>query len=75
MFGFLVMIAFFWVLIKTVVLAFKLAWGAAKIVANILMACALVLLVVFLLNRSGIALCIPVLLQCAAFGVLKICKS
>ena len=73
MFELLVIIGFLWLMVKTVALAFKLTWGLAKIVASVLMVFALPLLIVCFLFFSGIALFLPVVLLCVAFGILKAC--
>lgn len=73
MFELLVAIAFFWIMIKAVGLAFKLTWSLAKIVASILMVFALPLLIICFIFFGGIMLVIPVVLVCVAFGLLKAC--
>ena len=73
MFELLVMLAFLWLMIRSIGIAFKLTWSLAKIVASILMVFALPLLIVCFLFCSGIALMIPVAVLCAAFGILKAC--
>ena len=73
MFEVLVMIAFLWLMIKAIGIAFKLTWGLAKIVASILMVLALPLLIIGILFWSGIALLVPIALLCGAFGILKAC--
>ena len=73
MFELLVMIAFLWLMIKVIGLAIKVTWGLAKIVAGILMVFALPLLVVSVLFWSGVALMLPIILLCVAFGILKAC--
>ena len=73
MFELLVAIAFLWIMIKAVGLAFKLTWSLAKIVASILMVFALPLLIVCFIFFGGIMLVIPVVLVCVAFGLLKAC--
>ena len=73
MFELLVAIAFFWIMIKAVGLAFKLTWSLAKIVACILMVFALPLLIICFIFFGGIMLVIPVVLVCVAFGLLKAC--
>ena len=74
MFELLVIIAFLWLMIRSIGLAFKLTWSLAKVVASVLMVFALPLLIVCILFWSGIALMIPVAVLCAAFGILKACK-
>ena len=73
MFEFLIVIAFVWLMIKAVGLAFKLTWGAAKVVASILMTIALPLLVVCFVCVGGIALILPVGLIALSMGILKSC--
>ena len=73
MFELLVGIAFVWLMIKSIGLAVRLAWGLAKIVASILMVLALPLLIVCFVFFGGIMLLLPVILLCVAFGILKAC--
>ena len=73
MFELLVLIAFVWLFIKAIGLAFKVTWGLAKVVAVILFALALPSLIGCFLVASGIALLIPVALVGAACGILKAC--
>ena len=67
----LVLIAFCWLFFKAVGLAFRMAWGAAKIIASLLFALAVPLLIVCLLFAGGIALLLPLALVGLAFGLLK----
>lgn len=73
MFEFLIVIAFVWLMIKAVGLAFKLTWGAAKVVASILMTIALPLLIVCFVFVGGIVLILPVGLIALSLGILKSC--
>ncbi|MBQ8835266.1 MAG: hypothetical protein IJ001_10170 [Oscillospiraceae bacterium] len=73
MFELLTVIIFVWLLVKAVGLAFKLTWGAAKVVASILMAIALPVLIVCLVFVGGIALIVPVAVITIAVGILKAC--
>lgn len=73
MFELLVFVIFIWLLAKTVGLAFKLTWGAAKIAASILITLAFPVLIVCFLFVGGIALLIPVLMIAIAAGILKAC--
>ena len=73
MFELLVIIAFLWLMVKAIGLAFKLTWSLAKIVASVLMFFALPLLIIGFLFWSGIVLLVPVALLCVAFGILKAC--
>ena len=74
MFELLVLIAFLWLLIKVIGLAFKVTWGLAKIVAGFLMVFARPLLIVCFVFWSGVALILPIVLLCVAFGILKACS-
>ena len=58
---------------KSVGLAFRVAWCAAKVVAAVLFMVALPLMVVGLLIGSIIKLALPLLLIAAAFYLLKSC--
>lgn len=73
MFELITIIVFAWILLKTIGLTIKLTWGAAKIVASILMVLALPLLIVCLLFVSGVALLIPLIMVCIAAGITKLC--
>jgi len=69
----LILIAFCWLCFKVIGLAFRVAWGTAKILASILFALAVPMLIAGLLLASGIALLIPLALIGIAFGLLKRC--
>ncbi len=73
MFEFLIAIAFCWLLFKAVVLAFKVTWGVAKVVACILFVAAVPALLACFLFASGAVLLLPVALVAASFGILKAC--
>jgi len=73
MFEILIVIAFLWLLFKAFGLVFKLAWGAAKIVASVLMVFAIPLLVVLTIFAGGVALLIPIAMIAVAVGILKAC--
>lgn len=73
MFELLTVAVFIWLLVKAAGLAFRLTWGAAKVVASILMVLALPLLVVCFVFVGGIALLIPVAVIAVAAGILKAC--
>lgn len=73
MFELFVLFVFFWLLFKAVGLGLKLTWGAAKIIATILIALAVPLVFVCLLFVGGIALLVPVVIVAAAIGILKAC--
>lgn len=70
----LISILAIWLLVKAIGLAFKITWGAAKIVATILMVLAIPIFIVCLIFVGGFFLLIPVALIAGAFGLLKICS-
>ncbi|MDD7386956.1 MAG: hypothetical protein PUH32_03535 [Firmicutes bacterium] len=61
-----------WLFFKVIGLAFKAAWGVAKMIATILLVLACPVLVLCLLFAGGLVLLLPVALIAAAFGLLKI---
>lgn len=69
----LAIIVFLWLMVKAVGLAFKLTWGATKVIASILIGLALPVLVVCLVFLGGIALMIPIAMVGIAVGILKAC--
>lgn len=69
----LLVILFCWLFFKAVGLAFRMAWGTAKILASLLFAVAVPLLVLCLIFAGGIFLLLPLALVGAAFGLLKAC--
>lgn len=73
MFELLVLIAFAWLFIKAIGLAFRVTWGLAKVVAVVLFVLALPTLIGCFLIAGGIALLIPVVLVGTACGILKAC--
>ena len=73
MFEFLVVIAFTWLFVHAVGLAFKVTWGLAKVAAVILFTLALPALIGCLLVAGGVVLLVPVALVGAAWGILKTC--
>lgn len=73
MFELLTIVIFVWLLVKAIGLAFKLTWGAAKVIASILMAIALPMLVICLVFVGGIALIVPIAVIGIAVGILKAC--
>lgn len=70
----LISILAIWLLIKAIGAAFKITWGAAKIIATILMVLAIPIFIVCLIFVGGFFLLIPVALIAGAFGLLKICS-
>ena len=69
----LAVILFCWIFFKAVGLAFRMAWGAARIAASLLFAVAVPLLVLCLIFAGGIFLLLPLALVGIAFGLLKAC--
>ena len=69
----LVLILFCWLFFKAMGLAFRMAWGAAKIVASMLFVVAVPLLILCLVFAGGIFLLLPLTLVGIAFGLLKAC--
>ena len=54
-------------------LFFRIAWGAAKIIATLLFITALPLLVLCLIFAGGMLLLVPIGLLALALGILKAC--
>ena len=69
----LVLILFCWLFFKAVGLAFRMAWGAAKIIASVLFVLAVPLLILCLVFAGGVFLLLPLALVGIAFGLLKAC--
>ena len=69
----LLVILFCWLFFKATGLAFRMAWGTAKILASLLFAVAVPLLVLCLIFAGGLVLLLPLALVGAAFGLLKVC--
>ena len=66
-------IVFAWLLIKGIGLALRLTWGAAKVIATILMVLASPLLILCLVFAGGFALLLPVGVIALAVVILKAC--
>lgn len=71
MLNLLVIALFCWLFFKALGLAFRMAWGAAKIAASVLFAVAVPLLVVCLIFAGGLLLLVLVALMGLAFWLLK----
>ncbi|MDY3225701.1 MAG: hypothetical protein SOW84_07495 [Candidatus Faecousia sp.] len=69
----LLTILFVWLLLKVIGLAFRVAWGAAKIAASILFALAVPMLVLCLIFAGGLLILVPLAMLGVAFGLLKSC--
>ena len=67
----LMVIVFCWLFFKALGLAFRAAWGTAKILASLLLAVAVPLLVICIVFAGGLLVLLPVALIGAAFGLLK----
>lgn len=67
------LVLFCWLFFKAVGLAFRMAWGTAKVIASILFALAVPLLVLCLIFAGGLFLLLPLALIGIAFGLLKAC--
>lgn len=62
-----------WLFFKAIGLAFKITWGAAKIVASILLAIAVPVFILLAIFVGGFVLLVPVALIAGAVGLLKAC--
>lgn len=69
----LAVILFCWLFFKAIGLAFRMAWGTAKILASVLFTVAVPLLILCLVFAGGVFLLLPLALIGIAFGVLKAC--
>ena len=73
MMEFLAVILFCWLFFKAMGLAFRMAWGTAKIIASLLFAVAVPLLIACLVFAGGIFLLLPLALIGIAFGLVRAC--
>ena len=73
MFEVLTLVVFIWILVKSIGLMLRLTWGAAKIIATVLLVLAFPALLVCLLFVGGIALLIPIAMVGLAADILKTC--
>ena len=71
MFDILLILAFGWLFIKCMGLFFKVAWGAAKIVAAVLVVLALPALIAGALLAGGLILLLPILMVAAAWALIR----
>lgn len=67
----LTIILFCWLFFKAMGLAFRVAWGTAKMIASVLFVLAVPMLVISLLFAGGILLLVPLALVGLAIGLLK----
>ena len=75
MFELLSVAIFIWLLVKAVELGFRLTWGAAKVIASILIGFAMPVLILCLVFVGGIALLVPIAVIALAVGILKACVN
>ena len=69
----LTIIVFCWLSFKLLGLFFRIAWGAAKLVASVLFIIALPMLILCLIFAGGMLLLVPIGLLALALGILKAC--
>lgn len=69
----LVIILFVWLFWQAVKLTFRIAWGAAKIIAVILFILSVPTLIGCLLFAGGVALLAPLALVALSAGLLRAC--
>ena len=62
-----------WLFFKASGLAFRITWGAAKIVATVLLAIAVPAFILLAIFVGGFVLLLPVSLIAGAVGLLKAC--
>lgn len=73
MLEFILIILFCGLFFKVLKLAFKVAWGATKIAASVLLVIACPMLILGAIFVGGLVLLIPIALIAIAFGLLKAC--
>ena len=73
MFELLVLAIFIWLFVKSVGLALRLTWGAAKLIASVLLALAMPALVLCMVFAGGLMLLIPIGIIAIAAAILKSC--
>lgn len=73
MLEFLLVVLFCWLFFKAAGLAFRMAWGFAKVIASLLLALALPILILCLIFAGGIVLLVPVAMISIALAVLADC--
>lgn len=69
----LIVVLFVWLFFKILGLAFRMAWGTAKVAVSILMTIGSILLICCLLFAGGILILIPAAILGIAFGIVKAC--
>ncbi len=73
MFTVLMLVLFFWLFLKSLGLAFRLTWGAAKLAGGILMFLALPVLGLCAVFAGGLMLIVPLAMVGIAVAILKAC--
>ena len=73
MFEILVTLLSLWLFTGAVKLAFKITWGATKIIASVLLGVAVPALIACLIFAGGAVILIPALFIAGAFALLKKC--
>ncbi len=73
MFEIIALFLFISLFVKTIGLAFRLTWGAAKIAAALLLVAAAPLLILFLVAAGGFLLLIPLAMVAIAATILRAC--
>lgn len=73
MFEILVTVLSLWLFIGCIKLAFKLTWGATKIVASVLLGLAVPILIICLVCAAGAVILIPAFVIVGVFALLKKC--
>lgn len=73
MFELLTIAIFIWLFVKSIGLMLKITWGAAKLIAGILVVLAFPALFVCLLFLGGLAMLLPLVVLGLALGVLTAC--
>lgn len=69
----LISILAIWLFFKAIGLAFKITWGAAKVIATILLVIAAPAFILLAIFTGGFILLLPVALIAGAVGLLKAC--
>ena len=67
----LTVILFCWLFFKAIGLAFRVAWGTAKVIASLLFVVSVPMLAAGVLLTGGILLLLPLILVGIAFALLK----
>ena len=73
MFELIVTVFFVWLMVKAIGLALRLTWGAAKLIAGLLIVLALPVLIGCFLFVGGVALLVPLGMIALAAGIVKAC--